>query len=190
MRNEKGQFITMEITPERVVAYFMKHVNIFSPSNECWNWGGEKTHHGYGYCRFGRRKRKGQFRELAHRLSFRIHNGKDIPPKMCVCHKCDNPLCVNPLHLFLGTDKDNSDDKVRKGRQSRGTKHGIATKLNCPRGEKHPASKFTDEDIKNVFQLRESGLTYREIAKSFNVDFTCIYKIIKKKRWAHFHGDK
>jgi hypothetical protein len=84
--------------------------------NECWNWTGVPNMWGYGQIREegGRNAKK----KLAHRISWIIHNGT-IPTGMLVLHTCDNPLCVNPNHLWLGTHQDNIDDMMRKGRHGK-----------------------------------------------------------------------
>lgn len=88
---------------------FWKKVEKKSP-DECWEFKGAKYEHGYGCLSVGGRKNKG-----AHRISYVIHFG-EIPNDLHVLHKCDNPPCVNPNHLFLGTHKQNMEDKSRKGR--------------------------------------------------------------------------
>jgi hypothetical protein len=78
----------------------------------CYDWIGGKNNIGYGMFRDGDKMR------TAHRVSYEIYNNKTIPKYMCVCHTCDNPKCVNPSHLWLGTMKDNMDDKMRKNRHT------------------------------------------------------------------------
>lgn len=89
----------------------------------CWVWSGARTRQGYGHLACD-----GQFIR-ASRLSWLIHNG-EIPPDLCVLHRCDNPPCVNPAHLWLGTKRDNTRDMLEKGR---GFSLG-RTKTACPRG--------------------------------------------------------
>lgn len=84
----------------------------------CWEWTGGKNNVGYGFVRDGDKMR------TAHRVSYEMHNNTTIPKGMCVCHSCDNPLCINPDHLWLGTRKQNSEDMIRKGRQHNWTKDG------------------------------------------------------------------
>lgn len=81
--------------------------------DECWNWKGSKNPQGYGQVWSNSKKKQIK----AHRLAYEIYNQTSIPKGMLICHKCDNPPCCNPYHLFLGTSADNINDAYRKGRK-------------------------------------------------------------------------
>jgi hypothetical protein len=91
-------------------------------SGDCWIWQGSRSHNGYAQYVAGRPKQKCY---RASRLAWEFLRGP-IPEGMLVCHRCDNRLCVNPDHLFIGTQKDNQADMVAKGRQAKGSRHGCA----------------------------------------------------------------
>ena len=137
----------------------------------CWEWSGSRTPLGYGQMRF-----RGT-RWLSHRASWVIHFG-DIPKDdnhyqtMGVLHRCDNPACVNPEHLFLGDQKANSLDSVSKGRWGRrgcvGTEHGRA---------------ILDDDA--VRRIRAGGESVTNLAKEYGVSKSAIQHILKRRSWAH-----
>jgi DNA invertase Pin-like site-specific DNA recombinase len=105
---------------------------------------------------------------------------------LLVCHSCDNPLCVKPNHLFLGTVKDNAEDMVKKGRSPKGNRHGSQTKPQSrPRGEKHGSAKLSEDQVKEIRSLRESGIGLNEIAAQYGVCFQLISLIARKKIWKH-----
>lgn len=129
----------------------------------CWLWTGAKSPLGYGAFRMFRPKRTVR----AHRISYELHKGP-IPAGLLVCHACDNPSCVNPAHLWLGTPGDNARDRDRKDR--------------VQHGEKHYAAKLTAEDVAEI--IKQSGLrTQVEIARTFGVDRSNISHILSGKRW-------
>ena len=105
----------------------------------------------------------------AHRFSWIINYG-DIPEKMCVCHKCDIPSCVNPHHLFLGTHAENAADRDKKGRG------------NYSRGEKKKNSKLTEEDVKKI---RLDNSPHRKIAIDYGVARSVISRVKNRSRWGH-----
>lgn len=107
---------------------------------------------------------------MAHRLSYAMFNG-DIPPGMVVCHKCDNPGCVNPDHLFVGTTQDNTRDMVNKRR------HVF--------GEKSPRAKLTDSSVRLARELRKAGVGLRKLARYFGVAHPVLYNAITGKKWSH-----
>jgi len=114
------------------------------PKQECWKWSGKYKG---GYGRYGK--------ELAHRASWRIHNGKSIPKGQVIRHLCNNPRCVNPFHLCLGTQQDNVNDMIRANRQ------GFVRKL----------------DAKQIAEIRASDQTLSTLAKRYNVSITTIHRV-------------
>ena len=130
----------------------------------CWLWTAS-TRNGYG--QIGNPGRKVL---LAHRVSWELANGP-IPDGMWVLHRCDNPPCVRPSHLFLGTPKMNSQDSKRKGRNNRGENHGHA--------------KLTESMVEEILILRELGMTYEAMASRFPVGSIAIGKVVRGDNWSH-----
>lgn len=147
---------------------FWTKVEITANPNRCWVWKSTMVRDNYGSFTVN------NIGIRAHRLSFYIHTGIDPIGKM-VCHSCDNPTCVNPKHLFLGTAKENADDMIKKGRY----RIGIF-------GENHGRSKLKEEDVIAIKYLYSTG-DYRKtkIADMFNVTVSTVWSIINKKIWKH-----
>lgn len=140
-------------------------------TDTCWLWTGARKESGHGVIGLGKRE-QGLVR--AHRLSWTIHNG-NIPKGMLVCHKCDNPPCVNPDHLFLGSQLDNVRDCIQKGR-----------KIDPPYkfGEGIGNHKLSE---KEVLEIRELGnwFTQRELGKIYKVTHCTVGYILRRKIWKH-----
>lgn len=141
---------------------------------QCVLWIGSRSKKGYGKFYANGRD------SLAHRVAYSLENKCEVPASLVVMHICDNPSCVNPTHLRLGTNQDNIDDKVSKGRQSR-------TKPIAPyaTGEKHGRSKLTEKDVSLIRELHASGSSTRALANEFGVTSPQISRICTRKQWRH-----
>lgn len=108
------------------------------------------------------------------------------PGAWLVCHTCDNPACVRPCHLFLGTHADNQQDAKRKGRKASGIKNGMNTQPESrPRGQSHGNAKLTADKVRAVRRLSRKGWLQREIAQKFDIAQTCVSKVLAGKLWRH-----
>jgi ribosome-binding protein aMBF1 (putative translation factor) len=162
---------------------FWSHVDKLGPipetskdcSGNCWIWYGNINKSNYGVC--GSQTNK--TRMFAHRYSFELANNKKIPNDLYVCHKCDNPRCVNPNHLFLGTPMDNVQDMIKKGR-----------KATTPRlvGEQSGKSILTDNLVTKILELSDNGTSSRQIAKIIGVSNNTISNIVQGRTWTHISG--
>jgi hypothetical protein len=135
----------------------------------CWPWTGPVNKGGYGQI-----QRNGKTIGV-HRAAYEIAHG-EIPEGMSVCHNCpggDNPRCCNEGHLWLGTHRENIHDRDRKGRAF------------LTLGELSGKTKFTEEDILRIRQLASEGLTFRRIAKIYDVTPTGISLIVRRINWKH-----
>lgn len=131
----------------------------------CWEWTGSINNKGYGNVRIYNKL------WLPHRVSYIISCG-EIPENMHVCHRCDNPKCVTPKHLFLGSAKQNAADKVTKNRQSKGVTHG--------------GHKLSEKEVKEIRKLYlGGGESHRSLAAKYNVTYGLISYILHYKIWTH-----
>lgn len=143
-------------------------------SDGCWEWLGYRVRGRYGQMYAEKRRRV-----YAHRFSWELHFGP-IPSHdsfhgLCVCHRCDNPGCVNPEHLFLGTNEENIADRNRKGRTQRG--YG-----DRQRGEENPSAKLTEPEVRAI---RESGDRLSDIAERFGIGVSTASLIRNRHLWTH-----
>jgi hypothetical protein len=141
--------------------------------NQCWEWKGKTDAYGYGYICNNKKTLK------AHRVSYEIHYAEPLGNLHCL-HKCDNPKCVNPLHLFSGTNLDNIRDKVNKGRCYTGNQ----------KGQNNGASKLTDDVVKNIRKLYNTGsYTTIKLGEMYNVHRSTISYIVNNKTFKHLLED-
>lgn len=149
---------------------------------ECWEWQGGKNKKGYG--EFWNNLR--DVHTKAHQVSWILSYG-DIPHGMLVCHKCDNPSCVNPSHLFLGTVADNNADRDAKGRRVQGKIY--YGKSHPQHGVHHHSNKLQESQVIEICKLADLGeLSQREIGDMFGVSSGLVNNIHKGRKWAWLTG--
>jgi hypothetical protein len=132
-------------------------------SDDCWPFLGARSRKGYGQMRLGGRQIQ------AHRLAFRLAHGID-PGALFVCHRCDNPPCCNPAHLFLGTHLDNNRDCKAKGRNTA--------------GERHHTAKLDEDQVRAIRARRATGELGIDLASEFGVTPALISAIHLRKIWS------
>lgn len=153
--------MTELVLPEYAERFFAK----VRKTPGCWEWKAGYFDKGYGAFRLGGKLRK------AHRVSWEMHNG-EIPEGLKVLHECDNPKCVRPEHLFLGTDQDNADDRAAKGR----TAIGAA----CHK------TKLTPENVREMRRLRvREGVPFYKLGERFGVSAPTAQRAISGLSWRH-----
>jgi hypothetical protein len=138
-------------------------------TDTCWLWTRYRDPAGYGQLHLTKKKHI-----LAHRHAWELSHRRKIPKGMMILHHCDNPPCVNPAHLYLGTQMDNMADKMRRGRHR------------PTRGERDGMAKLNEEQIREIrLAYAAGGVTQEVLAQYFGISQTQISDIIARKRWAH-----
>lgn len=153
----------VNVTAEKIANFWARVSK--SETGGCWEWTGWKDKDGYGRVAFGHCGSEGTFR--THRFTWELANGL-IHGGQYVCHKCDNPGCVNPSHMFLGDAKANALDAVKKNRHSQGERNGIA--------------KLTEELVRFIRSSKEPGLS---LGPKLGVRQTTISMIRTGQTWKH-----
>lgn len=143
-------------------------------NDQCWEWQKAKSRFGYGWLTWN------GVCTGAHRIAWVLTNG-EIPEGMCVLHKCDNPPCCNPNHLFLGTRADNCADMRKKGRD----------KYVGKPGEANSQAKLSKEDVIRIRMIYKRGvITQRMIAAEYGITRESVKDILQGKNWRHIPGWK
>lgn len=153
--------------------------------NRCWNW--KKTFVG----KYGQHFSRGKV-WLAHRFAYTFFKGP-IPKGLLVCHKCDNPRCVNPNHLWIGTYLDNKHDCMKKKRHAFGNRHparskkyGAAFRLRLS-GTNNSNASLTDSKVRQILKLHKEGKTQVFLAKRYGVWTNTIANVVHRRNWRHVH---
>lgn len=157
----------------KYVNRFWSNIAITANDNLCWEWQRSTDKDGYGQFYFG--NETGWHRGLSHRGAWEMLIG-EIPAGLKVLHKCDNPKCCNPKHLFIGTSQDNTLDMFAKGRGY----------IPAPKGERNSHCKLTESqvlEIRKQFTIGESS--FKELAHTMNVSPATISSIVKRRTWKH-----
>ena len=165
----------MKLTKPTTEERFWSKVDRSGGPDACWPWLAGRGKNGYGWFRSASGDQRG-----AHRSSWELSIGP-IPPGLCVCHSCDNPPCVNPAHLWLGTHTDNNVDKMVKGRASKGESHSKC--LHPARGER-ARSKLSSDAVLKIRELAGT-ISQSKIGVMFGISQAHVSEIVLRKVWTH-----
>jgi hypothetical protein len=159
--------LLIKLTP-KVRDRYEKKVDRSGCPGACHEWTAYRNKGGYGQFNIEGRMYP------AHRIQWTITNHQDIPPGMLVCHSCDNPSCVNPNHLWLGTNADNTRDKVEKGRAAYAA------------GEANGSAILTEDKVRMIREeYALGGITCKALAAKYGVSMNTISLTINRKIWKH-----
>lgn len=177
--------------PRNPLDRFMEKIDKASSPRGCWLWTAAKSHNGYGFFKESPRQMT-----KAHRFAY-AQWVAPIPDGLLVCHHCDTPACVNPEHLYVGTQKQNRGDAVDRGRTATGLRSGMHTHPEARqygkradtsawlRGEQVSLSKVTEQDVREIRRLRSEGIRNDELALRYGVDRHTITSITSGRTWKH-----
>ncbi|WP_084542836.1 HNH endonuclease [Deinococcus murrayi] len=163
---ECGNTNRRSMSKERLQEKLLKHRQIDSTTG-CWEWTAGLGRKSYGVVTVAYK----QYR--VPRLSAHVYLGFDLTSQQIVCHRCDNPRCFNPDHLFMGTLSDNMQDMLAKGRQ------------NPPKGSRNGQARLTEDDVREIRRLGKSGVHQREVAERFGISYSYANNVINGERWKH-----
>lgn len=159
----------INLTKEAILGRLSRTVEF--KSNGCWLWTGARQSNGYGVITLNRETFK------VHRVTAHMFLGFDLDSRLSVCHHCDVRNCINPNHLFVGTQKENIADSIKKGR--------FKFNLKPQRGEANGRAILTSKKVKSMRVLHRRGSSIERLQEIFGVSRGCVCKIIYYQNWKH-----
>jgi hypothetical protein len=159
-------------------ARFWSHIHV-SRDSDCWLYTKGCFPFGHGCFKAERKS------WMAHRMAWVLLFG-ELAPNLCVLHRCDNPPCCNPAHLFLGTKSDNSADMISKGRHARGDRHAVRKNPLLVTGMKNPRAVMTDDLVRELRTLWTTGeFRAEDLGIKFGISTAQAYRIATGSQWTH-----
>ncbi len=155
---------------ERLASHLNRNGRQVGDLTPCWEWTGKTDKD--GYARITVQTPAGPRGVRVHRIAYELSNGP-IPDGLWVLHRCDNPLCSNPAHLFLGDNATNQQDCIRKGRRGR----------TGPRGERHPSAKMTEALVREARARHAAGARLRDLTRDYAVTKGNMWNILHGRAW-------
>lgn len=180
-----------DFTPKQI-ELFLSRVNRDVTPLDCWEWNGTVDRNGYGvFCARTKHTKRNHY--FAHRVMWMLVFGDD-PVGMSVCHSCDNPKCVNPFHLWEGTQRQNMKDMIAKGRdacllsgRNKPSGHKRPDVAERCTGSKHHKAKMTEQDVLLARSEFANGVLVAHLAKRYGVRHITMSRAISGETWKHLN---